>query len=494
MLLTLLAITGTLIPQRLEAISYIQAFPKSWQFILGMGFDDMYRSHLFIAVLFLLSLSAIVCVVIRSNSTFRKLFTRLKNATHKEISALEVSKIITTTPNLDKLKGFELGTFENNSKVAFKSTGKSALLGSLILHIGLVMIFLGGLIGLIWGVEMSISGKEGEKIPIPSLKTIRAAVRADNLSRKARHIRQFNPKDPRLDTMRTEIEKLHNQYNEGIMKPEFKVAFDKLWVEHYNLKTDKQQIKSWNTEVRFLEVASGTLHSVATETQPMKIQVNYPVSYKDFGFYLASWSKNWKQLKMIVDYVPNKEGWQDYKPSANSFPQTVEIGVGEVFTIKDFPYSIVVNSFLPDFRVAEGGFFNASQELKNPAAMILAFDNKINCEVGHTWAFTKDKSSMSAHVSNLPLKFTFINANYDYESILQVAYDPGKPLVWTGCILFCLGMMFSFYVCYKEKWVVLNNDGSTLIAMKSNRSAQMLKKELDNFEKELTALQNSEGK
>lgn len=493
MLLTLLAITGTLIPQRLEAINYIQSFPRAYQFILLMGFDDMYRSVLFVSTLGLLSISAILCVFIRWKSICRKLFGRFKSATHAEILAFEASQTIKKIPSDEQLKGFEIGRFEDDTKVAFRSYGKTALLGGLILHVGLVLVFLGGLLGLIFGVEMSISGKAGEKIPMPALNVIRAAVKADNMSRQARHIRQFNPNNPRLENMREEIEGLHRIYNEGIMKPEFKVAFDKLWIEHYNDENgNPQKVKSWNAEVRFMEIASGTLLNVATETAPMKIQVNYPVSYKDYGFYLASWNKNWKKIKMVIDYVPGIKGWEDYKPTESSFPQTVEVGVSEAFEIKDFPYSIVINSFMPDFRISENGFFNASQELNNPAAMVIAFDKEANCEVGHTWSFSEEKSAMAAHVSNLPLKFTFQSADPEFEAILQVAYDPGKPLVWIGCILFCLGMMLSFYISYREEWILFNNDGTAIIALNSNRPAVVLKKELPDFENRLTTAQKED--
>lgn len=493
MLLTLLAITGTLIPQRLEAINYIQAFPKGWQFILGMGFDDMYRSALFVGTLALLSISAVLCVFNRWKSISKKLFGRFKNATMPEILAFEASQNLEKAPSDENLKGFEIGRFEDGPKVAFRCSGKAALLGGLILHIGLVLVFFGGLLGLLFGVEMSIAGKAGEKIPIPTLDVIRSAVKADSMSRQARHIRQFNPNDSRLETMREKIEELHKVYNNGIMHPEFKVAFDKLWIEHYNDENgNPQKVKSWNAEVRFMDVASGTLFNAMSETAPMKIQVNYPVSYKDYGFYLSSWNKNWKNLKMLVEYVPDVKGWEDYKPAEGSFPQNIEVGINEAFTIKDFPYSIVVNSFLPDLKITEGGFFNASQELLNPAAMIVAFDSNANCEVGHTWGFSQDKSEIAAHVSNLPLKFTFQSADSEYEAILQVAYDPGKPLVWLGCILFCLGMMLSFYVSYREEWIVFKEDGTATIALNSNRPASLLKKELPDFENRLTTVQKED--
>ena len=80
-LLTLLAIIGTVIPQRLEALNYINGLPRTWQPILWLGFDDMYRSPMFIGVLFLLSASAIICVCIRWKSVHKKIFKRLENIT-----------------------------------------------------------------------------------------------------------------------------------------------------------------------------------------------------------------------------------------------------------------------------------------------------------------------------------------------------------------------------------------------------------------------------
>ena len=489
--LTLLAIIGTIIPQKLEAINYINGFPKTWQYILALGFDDMYRSSFFMGVLFLLLTSAVICVCIRSKNLYNK-FSNKEQKTKEYIYNLKTSKKITKIENQEALKDYNISTLEDGSQIAFSSKGKPALIGGLILHIGLVLIFVGGFIGLLFGVEMPIYGKAGEKIPIPSIDIIRTAYKADKLSRQARTIRQFNPQDSRLDGMRKEIEKLHEIYSEGLMKPEFKVSFDRLWVENYTTASGTNNgIKSWNAELRFMDVASGSLFNVVQESQPQHIKVNYPISYKNVNFYLASWNKIWKKIKLNVSYLPNIEGWETFKPDPNLFPQKVEVGLQESFDIKSFPFSLVVSHFLPDLRIKpDGSFFSASAELENPAAIVVAFDKEANCRVGNTWAFSEKNAGIFPHEPKLPLKFILENAEYEYECVIQMTYDPGTPLVWLGCIMFCLGMMFTFYITYCEEWIIINPDGSAFIAVDSNRAANLLSEELTKLENKLNPKTN----
>ncbi|MBR4570687.1 MAG: cytochrome c biogenesis protein ResB [Candidatus Riflebacteria bacterium] len=489
--LTLLAIIGTIIPQKLEAINYINGFPKTWQYILALGFDDMYRSSFFMGVLFLLLTSAVICVCIRSKNLYNK-FSNKEQKTKEYIYNLKTSKKITKIENQEALKDYKISTLEDGSQIAFSSKGKPALIGGLILHIGLVLIFVGGFIGLLFGVEMPIYGKAGEKIPIPSIDIIRTAYKADKLSRQARTIRQFNPQDSRLDGMRKEIEKLHEIYSEGLMKPEFKVSFDRLWVENYTTASGTNNgIKSWNAELRFMDVASGSLFNVVKESQPQVIKVNYPISYNGLNFYLASWNKIWKKIRLNATYLPNIEGWESYKPAEDLFPQKVEVGLNESFDIKSFPFSLVVSHFLPDLRIKpDGSFFSASAELENPAAIVVAFDKEANCRVGNTWAFSEKNAGIFPHEPKLPLKFILENAEYEYECVIQMTYDPGTPLVWLGCIMFCLGMMFTFYITYCEEWIIINPDGSAFIAVDSNRAANLLSEELTKLENKLNPKTN----
>ncbi|HQB81941.1 MAG TPA: cytochrome c biogenesis protein ResB, partial [Candidatus Rifleibacterium sp.] len=67
-----------------------------------------------------------------------------------------------------------------------------------------------------------------------------------------------------------------------------------------------------------------------------------------------------------------------------------------------------------------------------------------------------------------------------------MAHDPGKPVVWLGCLLFTLGMIMSFYVAYREDWILVFPDGTVRIAIAGNRPAHMLVGDLDRIQRQLT--------
>jgi len=87
----------------------------------------------------------------------------------------------------------------------------------------------------------------------------------------------------------------------------------------------------------------------------------------------------------------------------------------------------------------------------------------------------------------MPFRFTFVGAEAEYESGMQMAHDPGKPVVWLGCILFTLGMIMSFYVTYRECWLLIYPDGSAHIAVTGNRPARAFAEDLAQLDSQLTA-------
>jgi cytochrome c biogenesis protein ResB len=324
---------------------------------------------------------------------------------------------------------------------------------------------------------MSLHGKAGEKVVIPPLEAVRAARNADRISRNARNIRTFSPEDPSLNEMRQQVEALHKKYAEGLSSPSFSISFDELWVEHYQTPEGHYHgVKSWNSRVRFIEANQ--------DSESVVIKVNQPVSHKDFTFYQASWSKFFPRVSMTVEHLPGISGWEDFQPPA-SFPLSVELTLNQPFKPDWASMTFVMQDFMPDFRVINGRFVSVSQELNNPAAMIVAFDDTEKV-LGRAWAFPEDRAMLASHVSSLPILFTFVSAQPEFESTLQMAYDPGKPVVWLGCLLFTLGMIMSFYVAYREEWVLVFPDGRVRIAISGNRPAVMLARDLDRLQQSLT--------
>lgn len=477
-LLALLSMIGTLLPQNLEAAVYMQRYPSMGHWILALGFDDMYRSVLFQTCLWLLSLSTMLCVLTRWKSTSRKLFHRLEKVSAAEIKAMEAGRTFAGDLPDDWQKTFsDYRTDEDGTLIGLKTTGRLSLLGGMFIHIGLLAVLGGGLIGMFFGVEMSINGRRGENVVMPPLDALRAARDADRISRNARNIRTFSPNDPVLEPMRARVEELHGQYALGMASPAFSIAFDDLWIEHYEENNGPSQgIKSWNSKVRFVESAR--------QSEPVVIKVNEPVSWQHYSFYQASWSKYYPVVRMTVNYLDGIAGWQNFQPAA-SFPQTLELTVNQPFRPDWASFTLVMQDFMPDFRVMDGRFVSVSNELNNPAAMIVAYDDAEKV-VGRAWAFPEDRAMLASHVSSLPFLFTFVAAQPEFESTLQMTYDPGKPVVWLGCLLFTLGMVMSFYIAYREEWILVFPDGQVRIAVSGNRPAAAFVVDLDRLQQQLT--------
>lgn len=482
--LTVLSMLGTFIPQALEAHEYLERFPGSGHLILALGFDDMYHGMAFQFCLWFLSISTFVCIVTRWKSTSKKLFSRLKNAGEKEIKAFELGKVIQLPAQAPWNEVFpQVKEEENGVKIALRTSGKASLLGGMFIHIGFLAILAGGLLGVFYGVEMAVRGKIGDKVPIPQIEAVRAARDADKLSRKARNIRHFSPNAPSLEEYRAQVEKLQQIYVEGLASPSFKVVVDDLWIEyHLDAAGKSHGVKSWNSAVHFTQNEQFISSGVA--------KVNQPLTFEAFSFYQASWNKTYGRISVKVDLLKDKPGWENFVASGAVFPLTVELALDKPASFSWSPIKFVLHDFMPDFRIIEGRFMSVSHELNNPAARIVAYDQKGGV-AGRAWAFPDDRIMSSSHVSNLPFMFTFIGAKPEFETGMQMAYDPGRPLVWAGCFIFTLGLILGFYIAYREDWLVVYPDGKVRIAVSGNRPAEALTDSLVDLENELCSLNDT---
>lgn len=476
--LTVLSMLGTFIPQSLEAHQYLERYPDLGHWILVLGFDDMYHSKGFQICLWFLSVSTLICILTRWKSTSRKLFFRLANASEKEIRAMDATKIIDSENVVDPENVFpESRESETGAEIFLKTCGKASLLGGMFIHIGFLAILAGGLLGVFYGVEMAVRGRSGEKVAVPSLRAVRSARDADRLSREARNKRHFSPNAPILEEYRAKVEKLHKDYVDGLASPAFLVEFKNLWVDHHlNEAGEIKGIKSWNSAIQFVSgdqiLASGVT------------RVNQPVSFGEYSFYQANWSKTYSKIFVKVDLQKNLPNWENFVTPGATFPVTVELRVEQPQKFHWTPLKLVLHDFMPDFRIINDRFISVSQELNNPAARIIAYD-QADSVAGRAWAFPDDRIMSASHVSNLPFIFTFIGAEPEFESGLQMAYDPGKPLVWAGCLLFTLGLIMSFYVAYYEKWLIIYPDGRLRISVSGNRPSENLYQVLEELESEL---------
>lgn len=458
-LLSLISMVGTLVPQGREAAEYLIAYPRIGQIMLDLGFDDLYHGTLFNLLLGLLAASSVVCTVTRLKLTRAKLFRRLALAQPAEIASMQTGVAWSPEKPLPDTTAWEQKHLDDGTTLQLNVRGRASLVGGLLIHVGFVAILAGGMWGAISGAEMAIFGMEGETAVVPSVDVLRAAASADRMSRQARAIQMRNPQDPRLETIKRDVDAGAAAFQAGLLNPACRVKFEQLWVEYHDATPDEApSVKSWNSRI----TVSGAGHEPASGVA----RVNQPFSWGEYTFYQADWKKKYRKVSLAA-MRPGATG-----PDATVATFTLEIG--KPFKPGWSNNTFVLIEFLPDFRIMGERVVSVSDELRNPAGHVVAYgaDGKV---AGRGWAFLPEMSELSGHANTLPYRFEVLSAEPVYESGLRVAHDPGVPVVWAGCLLMTLGLCLTFYIGYYEVWLLRRSDGSAWLAVSGNRPAVMLK-------------------
>lgn len=515
-----LSLIGTLIPQDREIHEYLTLFPRAGNLILALGFDDLYRSTPFIATLWLLALSTLICTVTRLTITRRRMFQRLERVGIAEIRSYPLvhdgrSGDGSVTPfDVSHLgSGWQHRDDQDGNSLFLRVHGRAALIGGLLIHVGLLIILAGGVWGNRVAVESAIRGREGELVPVPPRDSVAAARDGDRLRRAARRISQQNPADPRLPEISRQLEGFDAVWQQGMTSPAFKLRFNKLWIDLHeqNASDVPSMTRNWNTALTVIEDGREVASTV--------IRVNDPFTWKGFSFFQADWSKTYRAVKLEITptasfaevlaaqaklarpaitasattanasaTVASAAALASPTTIPGSFPESamgthvVDGVIGVPFKPEWCPYSFVILAFYPDFKVMNGQFVSVSDELHNPAARIEAYDRDGKA-IGRAWAFPSSMGEMAGHFSSLPFRFTAIDAEPAFESGLQVVWNPSVPLVWVGCVLMTLGLCLSFYVTYSEEWIVLKTDGRFTLAVTGNRPPITLQPLLDGLKR-----------
>lgn len=485
-ILTVLSAIGTLIPQNLEFNQYLSNYPTIGNLILKLEFNDIYHSYIYMSFLALLAVSTVLCTTRRFIYTSRLLFGKLNESTKEKIKSINLKYKIKTKIDEEFLKDFTVIKTDDKGTLKCRKSGTYALIGALILHIGLVFILAGGYYGLISGCETYISGSKGEKVPIVDAETLRIAMKADKLRKKAKFINATNPNNPELTEYIHTIEKAKILYNEALVKPFFSVIFNDLKVTYHD-ENHQSIIKNWISDISFSSANEQNVNATVT--------VNNPITYKNYTFYQAAWGKTFSKIKIRAEISPSatKEDLKNWNINAENFPLEAEMAINETNVFSWCNHKIELIGFYPDLKLIEGRAVSISNELNNPAAQIIA--HKTAEEANQTkqwraWAFPNPIPGMEGKTSNMPLTFYYVSAVAVPQSTLTVKYDPGENIMWLGCLLLSLGMILCFSGIYKEEWILIDNEGIT-IAVSGNRAHNLyinhfekLKEQLQNFKSE----------
>ncbi len=178
LLLTLAAtsIIGTFIPQNKTPDEYYSAFGDFlYRFYSMLDFYDMYASPWFRALLLLIVINIIVCSIERLSATWKIIFVKTPKfnvsrfrrlANGKEFTIARSSKALIERYEPIATKGFEYSRVEetDNGYCIFAEKGRLSRLGVYTVHVSIVLLLLGALIGSIYGFNGYVNITEGDTV------------------------------------------------------------------------------------------------------------------------------------------------------------------------------------------------------------------------------------------------------------------------------------------------------------------------------------------
>ncbi|MFQ5585578.1 MAG: cytochrome c biogenesis protein ResB [Thermodesulfobacteriota bacterium] len=278
-ILAAVSIIGTVIQQNQPVSFYVNAYGERWtQFIFLGRFHDMYHSLWFKGLLIILITNIVVCTAERFPSKWKATLAVKENITPRFIMNLshnesfypagepsEVKERVTEILKKRRYKVTELGGTEGEQLYATK--GMVGRFGSDLVHIALLVIIVGALMGSTLGFRSYIVTYVGDTKPVP--------------------------------------------------RTNFNLRLDKFWIDYY----DSGQIKQYNS---VLTVIDGGREVVKGE----QIWVNKTLSYKGVTFYQSNYGVAWDKIAEAQLALQGTEDESVGTPFNVKWNETVETPVG----------------------------------------------------------------------------------------------------------------------------------------------------------------------
>ncbi len=240
---------GTVIQQNQDPSEYIREYGIWWtKVIYYTGVHNLYHAWWFTALLAVLCLNIIVCTFERFPPKWKSLLNQkpsgkfnpriITNCSHNQTIEMSVGSEGAKDKVLSvfKKKRYKTQlTTEEDGHYIYAWKGTIGRLGSDVVHISLLLILLGSILGGFYGYKDNKIVYEGDSMTVPQAP--------------------------------------------------FKVRLDKFWIDFY----DTGQIKQYNSLLTVIEDGKEVLKK--------QIWVNEPLYYKGIRFYQSSYGSAWDRIK-----------------------------------------------------------------------------------------------------------------------------------------------------------------------------------------------------
>ena len=446
-LLIVLAITsivGTVIPQAEGAREFAMGLnPQLFRIFNFLGLFDMYHSLWFRLLMGLLSFNLVICSIARFPGVWKRFRMLPRPDRTKPFEGLLPERSFTAEGALkgisDNVSRFLMGRYKNirvkegeDTHYFYADKGRYSYFGVYMVHLSVLFILIGALLGSFLGVEAYVNIPEGEG-----------------------------------------IDSVHLRKGEGHLELGFEVRCDKFFADFYESGAPKE----YRSELTFLENGK--------EVEKRRLLVNHPVTFKGMTFYQSSYGTTpAKEVRLKIA-----------RHRSDNETTDIQVEVGKPFQLPggegQFQVTKVDGDLMGVLGPAAHILLTPNQ---GEDARIWVFQDPERARKQLPDKM-RQLSILNAS-SFEPYTFYLERLEMGYYTGLQVNRDPGVPIVWAGCFLMVAGFFVTFFTSHRRIWVraLQGKTGIKIdVAGTANKNPVGLQRELDDLTNSLRTLFNKKG-
>ena len=443
-ILAIVSILGTLIPQGEGAVEFARRLsPATLRIFTSLDLFDMYHSLWFRVLIGLLTLNLIVCSVDRFPRTWKRFTARPAPDRTKPFDRLPPQQSFLTheTPKdtadrIDRLlwsKYKKIRKKEVTSNCFFyRDKGRYSYFGVYLVHLSVLLILIGALVGSFFGFEAYVNILEGEQTDTVMLRKKMTPLRLD-----------------------------------------FDVRCDKFSVDFYENGAPKE----YRSELSFLVKGR--------EVAKRSVLVNHPVEFMGITFYQASYGKvPGKMVRLRISHNAPGPSVTDMVVEAEK-PVALPHGGGK-FEAIDLRENIM--------NMGPAVLISVQPEKGGKAVDFWVFKNQEHVRTRLPGPMLKSQKFNPSAFK--PYTFFLDEVETKFYTGLQVNRDTGVSIVWVGFFMMIAGLFLTFFTSHRRIWVrVLETERETKVdvAGTTNKNPVGLQRDLEHLTRDLKELFGKKG-
>lgn len=423
-ILGFLAAVGTFFPQGAESTRIEGMYgPKVYQACLALGIVDIYRSGPFILVLGLMAVNLLLVTWVRIPHVLR-LSRETDEISLKDPLAPKTAFTRSWETALEPAEALDrarMALQQEFPRVFHKSGPRKrmvvgernflSLWSAHIVHLGLFLLLLGGVVKILWGSTRQVIIKEGQSASIP-VDQLHWGLWLDRLP-----LGRFSLPLPRF-------------YERREAQAPFSLALEHFEIRYYPTTGAPSLFRS---DLKVIK--DGQVERVAS------VEVNDPLTQDGMMIYQASWGYDGLYSANFELTLP---GYKDALDVRAPYQQRIKL--------LDTGWECEVTDFYPDAVMAgPGRLENGGDQLQNPAIRVRFWQRGV--ERTHTWFVYAVPDIQMAKVKGLTVKGKSVDPVAF--TVLEAALDPGIWFAIIGAGLVVLGTFSAFYLFHRKAWILV---------------------------------------